>query len=333
MDGKKPSHKHSKPRGNRARAEHEPKSEPSFWARHRVWFATVWTGVFITVIGTVVAALIISNAGRVIRAHRAPSSSTPRASSKTPAPGHSSGGVQNRKAKHLGPALAVSETPIDPGGNMVWMFPEKLILSPAQLTQADALLQAGDFGALYDFFFKLGGYIMSADTYFIVRNDRRHAIWIENIQIGDKSCQAPLTGTLVSASDKASDEPRIQMGVDLDSLDMSVMQAIGFDTRRWVPEYFSHPIRIMPGATYQFDIRAEASDVACSFKYQAVILDNGRTIIQNLTSELFRVSAYSQAYIQTTRQHGDRSYPGYEAEYLGGLATSKNGGSLVLKYP
>jgi len=326
------SSRHTKVPANRATPSPKHEAKKSSGARLKAWLFTVLTGVVITVIGTVGATIVTSDAVPVPPTNEPPSP-TPWVTSSAPRPTHSSGGVHNHGATPFGPPLAVSQTPIDPGGNMVWMFPGKIILSQAQLDHVNALLRAAEFGALYNFFFDLGGYLSSADTYFIVRNNRTYPIWIKNVRIADKSCQAPLTGALVSASEKVNDEPETQLGIDLDSPDISAMRAVGPDIRHWAPEYFSHPIEVMPGETYQFDIRAQASDVACSFRYQAVILDNGRTAIQNLTNQLFRVSAFSQTYLHTGRQQGKHAFPGYEAEYLGGLATPKHDGRLILKYP
>ena len=331
---KPPSGRHKKAPAGRANAPPKLKAKQSFRVRHRAWLITVATGLFITVFGGVLTAMLKSEAGKIIPPHPTPVQSTSTASPDgTPTPKRHGGRVQKNQATPFGPPLAVSEVPIDPGGNIVWMLPQKLIMSRAQLDHADNLLLAGQFDLLYDYLFGLGGYISSADTYFIVKNNRPSPIWIENIQIIDKNCQAPLTGTLINASDEASDQPRMQLGINLDSPDDNAMRAPGPDVRHWEPGYFSYPVMIKPGATYQFNIRAEASDVACIFRYEATILDDGEQVTQQLGDEPFRVSAFPQNYLHARLRPGSHIFPGYGAVYWGGLATPNQHGRLVQEYP
>ncbi len=216
---------------------------------------------------------------------------------------------------------------------MVWMLPGELILSRVQLSRIDTYLLFGDYVQLNDYLYTLGGYISSAYTSFTFANNRPHAIWINQIQIVDKSCQAPLTGTLIDAPDGDRNEPGSELGVNLDANGLSVMQAPGADVRRWTPDYFRYPVRIGPHATGVFNIRAEASSVACSFRYMASILDNGSSVTLPMGGEAFRVSAFAWPYLHAGAGRGRHGFPGYQAVYLGGSADTQHDGRLVREYP
>ena len=227
----------------------------------------------------------------------------------------------------------MTEVPINPGGDMVWMLPGKLILSRAQLSRINTYLLFGDYIQLNDYLYVLGGYISSAYTSFSFRNNRSNAILINQIGIVDKSCQAPLTGTLIDAPDGDRNEPGSQLGVNLDANGLNVMRAPGADVRRWTPDYFRYPVRIGPHATVVFNIRAEASSVACSFRYVASILDNGSPVTLPMGGGTFRVSAFAWPYLHAGADRGRHGFPGYQAVYRGGSDDPQHDGRLVREYP
>lgn len=225
-----------------------------------------------------------------------------------------------------------SETPIDPAGNMVWMLPSKVDLSPAQMDYVDYLEKTGRFNALYDYFYELGGYIAAADTSFTVKNTSSYPIWIDGIYAAGEVCQAPLTGTLVDYPNAAADRTGPQLGVDLDSPSEGTELAPGPGMARWKRGYFSDPVFIAPHKTHVFDIRAETQNQACTFHYDVSFFSNGRTFVHRLGSQPFRVTAYPSDYVPGDYD-GSNGSPGYEAIYVGGWASPKRMGPLAQVYP
>ena len=328
---KKPAGKHKRVSPGRPRAAASPAEEKSFWARHRVLLSVA--SAVTAAITAFLVTLAQNGAAKLVPPSPAAAAPPSAGHAGRPGPGHGHGQAQAHRSSRLGPAVTVTQVPINPGGNMVWMFPGKLILSPAQLSRIDTYLLFGDYIQLNDYLYMLGGYISAAYTSFSFTDNRPHAIWITQIWTIGKSCQAPLTGTLIDAPDGDRNEPGSQLGVNLDGNGLSVMQAPGADVRRWTPDYFRYPVKIGPHATVVFNIRAEASSVACSFRYLASILDNGRPVTLPMGGETFRVSAFAWPYLHAGADRSRHGFPGYQAVYRGGSADPQHDGRLVREYP
>lgn len=230
--------------------------------------------------------------------------------------------------------LAVpSEAPVDPGGNMVWMFASNVDFSPAQRDYIDYLEKVGKFNSVYDYLYQLGGYLAAADTSFTMKNDTSDPVWIDGIYPAGEVCQAPLIGTLVDFPNAAVDQTDPQLGIDLDSPSEGAELAPGPDMARWRPGYFSNPVFIAPHKTYVVDIRAETLNQACTFHYDVTFFSNGQTFVQRLGHQQFRVSASSPSYIPGVYSPSNGASPGYEAIYVGGWASPKHKGPLMQVYP
>jgi hypothetical protein len=206
-------------------------------------------------------------------------------------------------------------------------------MTKAQLKHINYLLLTGQFGSAYDYLYALGGYIYSSDTNFMITNRRRYPIWVKNIRATNISCGAPLSGTLISASDGTSDGPRMQLGIILNSSSRKAMLALGPDPSHWKARYFSHPVIVNPGATRVFNVRATALDEACTFWLKAAITDDGQPAAPKLTSQPFRISAFPQAYIRAQRKSGYHGAPPYQAVFASGSASPTRRGELVQVYP
>ena len=235
----------------------------------------------------------------------------------------------------LGPPLTVvSEYPIDPGNNVIWIFADKLSLSSNQLAPLDRALAANQSVTPNDYLFGRGGYAPSADTQLILHNNRPYPIQVIDIQV-IKHCQAPLTGTLIYAPEGDS-EPSTGLGFNLDSSDNDAMLADGPNVRQWKPGYFTqYVVPINPGKQAVFNIRAVASRVACSFLYQVTVQDSKNKISQVISDYgmLFRVSALRLSYLHRPHRLVSQNFSGYQNLYVGGVASPRSDGWLVRENP
>jgi hypothetical protein len=252
----------------------------------------------------------------------------------TPPPTEGPTPTSQTSPEPIGNQLTVpSEAPVDPGGNMVWMFPSRLDLSAAQKDYIDYLEKMGQYNSIYDYLYQLGGYLAAADTSFTMKNNTSYPIWIDGIYPAGEVCQAPLTGTLVDFPDAAVDQTDPQLGINLDSPSEGAELAPGPDMTRWRPGYFSNPVFIAPHKTYVFAIRAETMNQACIFYYEVTFFSNGRTFTHRLGNQQFRVSAFSPNYIPGEYGISNGAPPGYQAIYVGGWASPKRKGPLMQVYP
>jgi hypothetical protein len=131
-----------------------------------------------------------------------------------------------------------------------------------------------------------------------------------------KDCQLPLTGTLFFGAGGAIDTT-VGLGFNLDSSDTEAEQAQGTGVDQWKPGYFvKYTISIQPGAQQVFDLWALTAKYACSYEYQATVLDGSRKVNQIIEdgNEPFRATA-----LRINPQPPDLS--AYEAVYIGGAGT------------
>ena len=263
----------------------------------------------------------------------------PRVTQPAPTPSHHGSGSGEHPGRGNGsafpnePLRTIFALPIDPSGNMTWAFAQGLVLSGSQRAEINQLAATGQSQQLYNFLYRLGGYLISADTRFLVQNRSSYTIAVENIETVGLSCQAPLTGTLLEAPEQAGAEPSPQLGAEVGSGDDSVMAAPGPNVRAWQADPFSIPLVIPPDGTYYFDVRAVALTAACIFQYQITEVVNGTTITQPLSYDVFRVSALAPDYRPKAPGARPHVYPGYQYVYVGGTADPQWDGNLVQLYP
>jgi hypothetical protein len=286
-----------------------------------------------TALGLTLATLGQGEVNKVL--HPAPQPTAP-----SPSPTH--GRIVRDRRRHgrldgggipYDPLRTIFALPIDPSGNMTWVFPQDLALNGAQRARIYELDAAGQYQQLYDYLYRLGGFLVSADTTFYVQNRSSDPVAVENIQTVDLSCQAPLTGAMLEAPERAGAEPNPQLGTEIGSGDSSVMTAPGQNPHTWQPDPFSIPVVIPPNGTFTFNIRAVALEAACSFQYEITEVVNGRTITQLLSNDVFRVSAIAPDYRSPTPGRGSETYPGYQYVYMGGTANPQDGGNISQVYP
>jgi len=262
-----------------------------------------------------------------------PSASSP-APTPIPEPTHSRNSAQRNHARPLGLPLKISEAPIDPGGNMTWMFPWKFKLSRSQLNKINYLLLTGQFDSLYDYLYGLGGYLHSADTSFMITNRRSYPIWVRSIKAVNVKCSPPLAGTLISASDGSNDAPLRQLVIVPHSSNKSAMLVPAADPADLYSPYFQHhPVRIDPGETKVFNIRGIVSDAACTFWDEITVVDDGQPVTQRLMEEPFRVSDFPRAYIRAEAGPGPHRMRGYQSLYIRGSAGPGHSGGTLHAYP
>jgi hypothetical protein len=118
------------------------------------------------------------------------------------------------------PLTVVSEDPINPEDNGgEWVFPGKVVLTQSELKTLNTSVSGMPIvGPSYmNLLFSLGAYQVHPDTQLVVQNNQAQAIRILNINVV-KSCQAPLTGTLIYSPSGGAD-PSIELGFNLDSVD------------------------------------------------------------------------------------------------------------------
>jgi hypothetical protein len=130
-----------------------------------------------------------------------------------------------------------------------------------------------------------------------------------------KNCQPPLTGTLFFGAGGAVDST-VGLGFNLDSTDTEAELAQGTDVSQWQPDYFTkYTISIQPGAQQVFDLWASTTKYACTYEYQAIVLDGSRKVSQIIEdgNEPFRATALK---VQPPFWSA-----AYKAVYLGGPGT------------
>jgi hypothetical protein len=312
---------------NRARppAKNEQHKKP-LWRKPITWCGTAGTAIV-----TSVAASLISNhlgtqntsataASPASHAPVSPGSFT--ATSTTPTPVYSN---TNRKSTHssiktspspspiaTNPMTVVSEDPIGLDEAGEWVFPGKVTLTSAQLRILNT-----DPGmtppAFMNLLFSLGAYEVYPDTQLVVQNNNPEEIRILNANVV-KSCQPPLTGTLIYSPDAGAD-PTVQLGFDLDSLDTEAKTSDIAGVHQ--PDYFDqHTVTIKPGAQQVFNIKAVTARQACSFRFLFTLLIGSRKTSQLIGdgSQPFRESAS----IITRSIH---PFTHYAAMYAGGVAS------------
>ena len=129
-----------------------------------------------------------------------------------------------------------------------------------------------------------------------------------------KNCRPPLTGTLFFGAGGAVDTT-VGLGFDLDSPDTEAELAQGTGPNQWKPNYFAkYTISIQPGARQVFDLWAVTTKHACSYEFQATVLDGSRKTNQMIEdgNEPFRATVLDLRgpYWST-----------YKAVYIGGAGT------------
>lgn len=291
----------------------DARKEP-LWRRPLAWLG----GLATVVIGGVLVSVLSVQAQKI--------TSPPAPAPTQPKHSHSAAAQPSAKSP---PLRVVSEEPINPPELGVWTFPGKEILPSGELAKMNSsFLHAGDPGKIAAYLQPLGGYAQYVDTQIVVKNVRGHSIRILNMNVV-KNCHAPLTGTLYYAPGQAAVED-IQMGFNLDIADTSAkfvnrIPAVNPSD----PDYFSkYTVVIKPGAQQVFNIRTVTYKYACTFRYDATILDGTRKVYQQIGDgkNPFRISALA---IRPQPPYFSK----YAVLYVGGVKGSGGIGPFVRVNP
>ncbi len=282
-----------------------------FWRRSTLWAGglgtAVTTGVLINVLTTQAQRVAQppvpgpASSG-MITPHAVPSSRVSARPTPTPS----------------GPPLTVvSEDPLNIGQMVVWVFPNKYLPSTGQLHYINTLIEAPGLAsrpAFNQWFYSHRAYEAGgSSTQLVVQNNRPHPIRIINMNVV-KSCRSDLTGTLFFGAGGAVDAT-VGLGFDLDSTDTEAELAKGMGPNQWKPDYFAkYTILIEPGAQQVLDLWTTTTKQACSYEFQATVLDGSRKIDQMIQdgNEPFRATALNL--------HGPY-WSSYRAVYIGGAGT------------
>lgn len=314
------SSKHSKPptsRRSRASFDESAKQKKPFWQKRKVWLASSGT-VIVTGVATGVGINLLTAQAQRIGAPPAPTYTlappphSPVSQQGGRKPPHSPSNIQT------GPPLTVvSEDPINAGDHQLWSFPDAQSIGLAQITKVNHLVSSmtdsdaiSSFLSIYQIFSSHGGYQPNTDTQLVVQNDRRHVVRIINLRVV-KDCTRPVTGELIYSPSAGSDND-IRLGFDLDSDDTEAETAQGWDTFSWKPDYFAnHTVSIPPGDQQVFNIRTVVTKYACTFRFQAEVLDGKKKSFQLISNgdQPFRASAKA------------KSFSDYGTIYAGGVAS------------
>jgi hypothetical protein len=284
-----------------------------FWRRISVWVGGL---------GTAVATGVLVNV-LTLQAQQAtqPSVPTPKSSAKiAPRAAFSNRSSGEPSPTPSGPPLTIlSEDPLNIGQMVVWVFPTEFLPNQAQLSYVNSLIEAPGLGsrpAFDEWFYSHGAYEPGGtSTQLVVQNNRPYPIRIIDMNVV-KNCRAPLSGTLFFGAGGAVDTT-VGLGFNLDSSDTEAELAQGTGVNQWQPDYFTkYTISIQPGAQQVFDLWASTNKYACSYVYQATILDGSRKVNQNIEdgNEPFRATA-----IRINPRPPDLS--SYKAVYIGGAGT------------
>lgn len=303
----------------------------TFWHNHKVWLA----GALGTVVTGVVTGVSVNVSNNELSVHNiaAPPALTPPSSIKTsaPSPVSSHSSHTSRSANIVAPLTVVSEDPdpinLDHAG--VWVFPRKVIFTPSQLKTLNTYPPGMATPPFMNLLFSLGGYQVNVDTQLVVQNNQAQEIRILDMNIV-KSCQAPLTGTLIYSPDAGAD-PSTQLGFDLDSTDTEAETGVtGIEAIVRKPDYFvGHTISIQPRAQQVFDIVTVTSKHSCSFRFRLTLLVGSKKTYQIIGdgSQPFRISATVGAMNSRT------PFAAYTAVYAGGVASPTGNDRFVLVNP
>jgi len=202
---------------------------------------------------------------------------------------------------------------------VVWVFPDEFLPNKEQLNYINSLIEAPGLGsrpAFNQWFYSHGAYEPGGtSTQLVIQNNRPYPIRIIDMNVV-KSCRPPLAGTLFFGAGGAQDAT-IGLGFNLDSPDTEAEQAKGIGVDQWQPDYFAkYTISIQPGGQQVLDLWASISKYACSYEYQATILDGSRKVSQTIADggRPFRATA-----LRINPQPPDLS--SYKAVYIGGAGT------------
>ena len=273
--------------------------------------AGVLTGVLVNVL-TPPAQRLTGSAGPTVTL--APLSVVPKATSAS---------KRHRKPKPspsptpTAPPLSVaSEDPLNMDDLGVWTFPNKIPFDSSQLAHANALFHTSITG-MASYFYSLGGYAINADTQLVLQNDSSQPVSILDMRV-IKNCGAPLNGTLFYSPNAGADDD-VRLGFNLDSADTDAESAKGWDPHAWKPDYFeSKHISFRPGEQRVLNIRAITAKHACTFNYQATVLEGKAKFYQTFddAGQPFRVSALMNKLLPYVNVNFAR----YAALYIGGVA-------------
>jgi len=204
------------------------------------------------------------------------------------------------------PLSVVSEDPLNLDYLGIWALPDKITLSPTKLAHLNSLHSVTDRA---NYFYSMGGYAMNADTQLVLQNESSQPVSILDVRVV-KKCGPPLTGTLFDSPPQAGDWD-VRIGFNLDSADTDAESATGWNTNAWKPDYFENKyISFRPGQQQVLNIRAVTDSHACTFSYQATVLEGKTKFYQTIDDggQPFRVTSIN-------------SFGRYAALYVGGVYT------------
>lgn len=314
------------PASARRRPAGPGKPKTTFWHNRKVWLA----GAVGTAVTGVVTGVLVNVSDNVLAAHNiaAPPALASPPMAAVPSPVSTNGSRASHSASTGPPLTVVSEDPINLDGAGVWVFPGKVVFTPSELKTLNTYPPGMASPPFMDLLFSLGAYQENPDTQLVVQNNQAQEIRVLDMNVV-KSCQAPLTGTLIYSPDAGAD-PSIQVGFNLDSADTEA-ETLGTGTAATsfigMPEYFAgHTVSIQPGAQQVFDIATRTSKYSCSFRFLLTLLVGSKKIYQSIGDggQPFRVSA-----VPMTGNYGP-IFSDYGVVYAGGVA-SPTGNDLFVR--
>jgi hypothetical protein len=213
-----------------------------------------------------------------------------------------------------GPSIKVAALQLEADESSTYVFPEKLDLTAADLRVINNPEQydrwAWEHGGVDD---------QQVNIKLVLEGNRQQPVRILAMR-PLKLCRQPLTGTLLF-SPSAGADPSIRVGIDLDE---PRPVARKLEDGQLTGDYFADTtVSLKQGEQQTFQITARTLRQYCEFTLELRILDNGKTITQEIAngSEPFRVSA-----VKATGEYGQPGrYRSYQAVYVGGVASPRNG--------
>ena len=278
----------------------------------------LWAGGLGTAVATGVLVNILT-----LQAQRAtqPPGQAPKSSGIiSPRPAFSGPSSNGPSPAPSGPPLTVvSEDPLNIAQMVVWVFPTEYLPNQAQLNYVSSLIEAPGLGsrpAFNQWFYSRGAFEAGGtSTQLVIQNNRSYPIRIIDINVM-KDCRVPLTGTLFFGAGGAIDAT-VGLGFNLDSSDTEAELARGTGVDQWKPHYFTqYTISIQPGAQQVFDLWTVTAKYACSYEFQATILDGNHKVNQTIEDGNYPFRATA---LKINLQPPDLS--SYKAAYIGGAGT------------
>ncbi|MFE6850010.1 hypothetical protein ACFVDH_04350 [Streptomyces sp. NPDC057674] len=217
---------------------------------------------------------------------------------------------EENRASTGAPVEVVSVTPV-PSDAMSWALAEGRALSAAELREIGG---SGDSGPSEDWFRRndavpVGG----RQDRVVLQGNSERTVRVVDLAV-DKTCRAPLTGTLFESPGAGQDDTVVLLA----DLDQRVTVVRDGRPEAYGEDYFAaHSLSLRPGEQIVVVVQAFTERHYCEYALDFTVLDGARRLTQTVMDDgrPFRVTATA---VNEERTH---PYEAYQRVYAGGLSS------------